>query len=176
MRQSATFFILEKLAELGMLPLEVFLPRKYSYARIWRELFGLGKRHRNFQVTPRSFATIMGRLKHQGFIAVQGPRSRPTLTLTAAGKRYLDAKNAGQEELPKPDGRGRIVIFDIPEKEKLKRSWLRQELTERGFRKLQKSVWYGKRPLSESFFRGLDSLDLRPYVHIFEISKQGTLR
>ncbi len=41
----------------------------------------------------------------------------------------------------KKDGKYRIIIFDIPEKEKLKREYFRKGLKCLGFQQLQKSVW-----------------------------------
>ncbi|OJI08076.1 hypothetical protein BK005_01420 [bacterium CG10_37_50] len=47
------------------------------------------------------------------------------------------------------DKKWRMVIFDIPEKQKLKRDLLRRELIETGFKKLQHSVWVSPYPQEE---------------------------
>lgn len=49
----------------------------------------------------------------------------------------------------KPDGRLRIVIFDIPEENKRSRDFFRQHLTNLGFTMEQKSVWYSKTPCED---------------------------
>ena len=69
----------------------------------------------------------------------------------------------------------KIVIFDIPEKWRAKRLWLRQWLVALGFEKLQKSVWIGETKLPADFITQLKSLDLLLYVKIFSVFKKGML-
>ena len=68
-----------------------------------------------------------------------------------------------------------IIVFDIPEKEKGKREWLRRKIVEMGFRMLQESVWIGKRKVPEEFVKDLDFCKLLPRVEIFTVSKTGSL-
>ena len=49
----------------------------------------------------------------------------------------------------KPDGKLRIVIFDIPEEKKRSRDFFRQHLVNLGFIMEQKSVWYSKSPCED---------------------------
>ena len=77
--------------------------------------------------------------------------------------------------MPKKDGIGRLVIFDIPERERKKRDAIRLELIASTFKQLQKSVWIGHHPLPPDFPELLDELRLRGKVHIFTIGKKGTL-
>ena len=69
-----------------------------------------------------------------------------------------------------------IVSFDVPEKEKRKRGWLRSTLKNLGFRMLQKSVWIGKVKIPEAYLEDLKRLRLLSYIEIFAISKRGTIR
>ena len=75
----------------------------------------------------------------------------------------------------KPDGITRLVVFDIPERERKKRDTLRAELIGYGFEGLQRSVWIGHRPLPADFIEFLDSLNLKNKVHIFSVRESGTL-
>src|SRR3989344_2297817 len=50
------------------------------------------------------------------------------------------------------DGKWRILIFDVPEKIRGKRDFLRRELIDFGFYPLQKSVWVYPYNLPEDFF------------------------
>ena len=93
--------------------------------------------------------------------------------LTKKGEQYLTVRRTGGKI--KPDGVGRLVIFDIPEKERRKRDAIRAELGAAGFRQLQKSVWYAEQPLPEDFLELLDALALKPHVHIFSIRQSGTI-
>lgn len=70
----------------------------------------------------------------------------------------------------------KIIIFDIPEKYRRKRLWLREVLKSLGFKMLQKSVWVGKAAIPEQFLEYIDSLELASYVEIFAVTKSGSLR
>lgn len=69
-----------------------------------------------------------------------------------------------------------IVVFDIPEKIKRKRVWLRAVLKRFGFQMLQKSVWIGRVKLPEKFIHDLHRVRLLSYVEILQITKSGSLR
>lgn len=69
-----------------------------------------------------------------------------------------------------------IVAFDVPEKERTKRRWLREILSLMGFNFLQKSVWVGKGKIPEDFIHELRHKNMLSFVHIFSLSKQGTIR
>lgn len=69
-----------------------------------------------------------------------------------------------------------IVSFDIPEREKRKRNWLRAILRRLGFRMMQKSVWIGKIKIPEEFINDLKKLQIISYVEIFAVTKTGTIK
>ena len=94
---------------------------------------------------------------------------------TAAGKKW-QAEIGAHRTSQKPDGITRLVIFDIPEYERKKRTAIRVELFAHNFRQLQKSVWIGMVPLSKDFIALLDELDLHGKVHIFSVRSEGTLK
>ncbi|OHA09099.1 MAG: hypothetical protein A3B37_00965 [Candidatus Sungbacteria bacterium RIFCSPLOWO2_01_FULL_59_16] len=73
------------------------------------------------------------------------------------------------------DGQKRLVCFDIPERDRAKRQWLRGELIVCGYRQLQKSVWIGEIPLPQDFIEALDALELRGRVHVLRVESEGTL-
>ena len=70
----------------------------------------------------------------------------------------------------------KIVAFDIPAKENNKRFWLRAVLKRIGFKMLQKSVWFGKKKIPESFMNDLRERGMIDYVHVLAVSKTGSLR
>ncbi|MDP1706598.1 MAG: CRISPR-associated endonuclease Cas2 [bacterium] len=69
-----------------------------------------------------------------------------------------------------------IVCFDVPEKYRHKRRWLREVLQNLGLKKIQQSVWLGKGQLPEDFLTDIRQLDLADAVEIFGVGKTGTLR
>lgn len=60
-----------------------------------------------------------------------------------------------------------IIIFDIPEKQKRKRDWLRVELIAMGFEQMQKSVWFGPGPLPKEFVDRIKELELLEFTRFF---------
>ena len=69
-----------------------------------------------------------------------------------------------------------IIAFDIPERYRKKRDWLRVSLIAMEFLFLQKSVWFGKGSVDEDFFHALRERELLECIHIFSVSKKGTIR
>ncbi|HPW34407.1 MAG TPA: CRISPR-associated endonuclease Cas2 [Candidatus Paceibacterota bacterium] len=69
-----------------------------------------------------------------------------------------------------------IVIFDIPEREKRKRCWLRSALTNLGLQIIQRSVWFGKTKIPEQFIKDIGKMKIQEYIEIFSINKSGTLK
>ncbi len=69
-----------------------------------------------------------------------------------------------------------IITFDIPERERKKRAWLRLVLKHLEFQMIQKSVWIGKVKIPKEFIDDLKELKIIDGVEIFEITKSGTLR
>ena len=62
-----------------------------------------------------------------------------------------------------------MVLFDIPEKKRKTRNWLRLHLKLWDFEMLQQSVWLGKGPLPKEFTDRLDLLGIGKCVKIFKI-------
>lgn len=172
--KSVARVILEKLQELGEGTLDAFFPRNYAYTAFWRPLLGLDKPRK---ITRHTISMNLSRLRREGLVARLGTGRKSRWQLTAKGKKSL-AKHPKHVESSsvRKDGITRLVIFDIPERERRKRDLLRVELLCCKFRQLQKSVWIGEYPLPEDFILLLDSLHLERNVHIFSIREEGTLR
>lgn len=120
----------------------------------------------------RNFQIMLSKLKKAGLIE----KKKDGWVATALGKLKLSKKMPAQDYKKESDNTLKIVIFDIPEKYRGKRDWLRRGLIELGFRKLQQSVWAGKIKLPMEFMDDLKELDLLDYVEIFAITKTGSLR
>ena len=88
-------------------------------------------------------------------------------------KASFSKRNINYEK--KLDDKIKIVIFDIPEKERHKRAWLRAVLISLDFSILQQSVWIGKNKIPEDFLLDLREYKMLSYVQIFEISKKGSI-
>lgn len=73
------------------------------------------------------------------------------------------------------EGEMKIIAFDVPEKYKYKRRWLRDVLKAFEFQMVQKSVWAGKAELPQKFLDDVRELNLISYIEIFAVTKSGSL-
>ena len=69
----------------------------------------------------------------------------------------------------------KIFTFDIPVRFNKYRDWIRFVLISLDYVKIQKSVFIGKSRLPEEFIQDLADLELLSYIHIFKITKSGTI-
>lgn len=169
--------------------ISAFLSAGYgaSYGQLSRELREIEKQRSRkeleFQERQKLYNLIY-QLKSDGLIQEKrSGKKRKILTLTPSGKKktkFLNQKLAAS--LPKTkyekkeNNKATIIIFDIPEKERRKRNWLRGVLKEMGFRMIQKSVWIGKIKIPQNFLIDLQKLKMIDCVKIFEVEKLGSLQ
>ncbi|MDP3727356.1 MAG: hypothetical protein Q8R35_01810 [bacterium] len=170
-RPNLTRLILGKIAEAGEVLLDSFFPAKYPEARLWRNILGLDP---SYAFKRPTFAAILSQLKAQGLVKRIPKRGRRYWRITMAGRAALTEPRHSTSH--RPDGQKRLVCFDIPERDRAKRRWLRGELIACDYHQLQKSVWIGKTPLPQEFIEALDTLELRGRVHLLRVESEGTLR
>lgn len=97
---------------------------------------------KNQGLYPSDIDRAVKRLKKQKLIAISYEGKQTKITLTENGQRKVLSFKLSEMKLKKGkwDGWWRIVIFDIPEKDKKARNFLRSKMQELGFYMLQKSV------------------------------------
>lgn len=96
----------------------------------------------------------------------------PKFKITSQGKIKLLSEIPLAKFRKEPwDGIWRMVIFDIPEKEKKLRDALRQKLKELGFGKWQESVYISPFKISEQVSEFIKSRDLDDYAVVLESRK-----
>ena len=76
-------------------------------------------------------------------------------------------------KLPSPSSI--IISFDIPEKEKHKRAWLRSVLRNLDYKILHASVWIGNNALPKELLNDCKRMDMTNYIHIFSVFRKGTI-
>jgi phenylacetic acid degradation operon negative regulatory protein len=165
---------LERLQEFGEGTLDAFFPKKYAYTALWRPLLGLDKPPK---ITRHIISMNLSRLRREGLVEKFGIQAQKSYwQLTEKGKKKLEEKSQ-EKTFPRlqKDSILRLVIFDIPERERNKRNNIRAALVGCQFRQLQKSVWIGQYPLPEDFISLIDNLNLAPNIHIFSVREGGTL-
>lgn len=147
------------------------LPDSYPGFALMKQMFGVG-RYGKIDFKKETVKTNLRRLREQGLIE-KAPKEK-IYCLTDKGKEFVSYIENRYLILKKPwDGKLRIVIFDIPEKKKYWREAIRKELLLMQFQLLQKSVYVGKYPLPESFYKEIEEAGLGGYVFIFTVDKVG---
>jgi len=84
------------------------------------------------------------------------------LTLTPEGKKIL------RRNLPQKDGVWKLIIFDIPEKQKYVRVVLRAKLKALHFKKWQNSIWVSPYALDEEIEAELKELGKKFFVRLIK--------
>jgi hypothetical protein len=187
-RGEITLKILETIKEAAYLPFELaaaILISGYG-ASMSKMEYNLDKLQRerklgDFDADQKSrLSKMMHKLRHEGLVV---KNKGGFLNLTEKGlqrlerlKLILRKKKNSAENSKNKESSLKIIAFDIPEKYRSKRDWLRHSLASLGFTMLQKSVWIGKIGLPEDFIEDLRRLDLIPHTEIFSINKTGTLK
>lgn len=100
----------------------------------------------------RQLRTIMHYMRRQGVITITEKGSHYEIRITEKGRQRLVKLDFDNLAIPAPakwDGRWRIVMFDVPEKQTYGRRALSAKLQEIGFKLMQKSVWVHPFPCLE---------------------------
>ena len=180
-RPDQTEWVLDFLAEAAHLPFEImdafFDSSPSSFSRKKSSSIELSESRIPSPEERQRFYSLLSRLKTQGLI-----EKKDRWKVTKEGlqklfvireKKKFSPKSALHE--PKKDSVVRVVIFDVPERERHKRVWLRAALLALDFSLCQQSVWIGKSKISKKFLEDLRDREMLSYVQIFEVSKKGSL-
>lgn len=178
---SLTRALLEHMAENRHLLVDALIPR-HPRSRLARGLLGLDhRRYPSAQSAKHTISTLLCRLRKEGLIASSGPKRKTIWTITRKGKIYLretpfrPSSQMSDYDLPPEDAVVRLVSFDIPERHRAKRIWLRKTLLACDYEPLHKSVFIGRRPLPEEVIRDIKNFNLISYIHIVGLDKKGTV-
>ncbi len=130
----------------------------------------------------RRFSDLVYRLKRDGFIEGRVNEGSKTLVITKRGKGLLKELRARESKfMPtkmyprEKDCDLKIIVFDVPEKHRRKRDWLRSVLTNMGFSMVQRSVWVGKAGIPKDFLEDVNKLNMVNYIEVLSVDKRGTL-
>lgn len=179
--------MLQAQAETTMDLLDIFASNYVdSYQKIRRGLVDgprqFNKDWTNWYIERQKFYSLLNQLKNQGFVEKsKNPNEKTIWNITKKGleKLMIEKNNqSGQSRenyKKEADNRFKVIIFDVPEREKEKRSWLRGVLYALGFSLLQKSVWIGKNKIPEKFIKELKRRGMISYIHIFMVNKKGSI-
>lgn len=174
-------FVLEKLIELNDVCIDAFFPPGRPGTALARSF--LSKHWRYNSPAKESVSRTLSRMKNQGLVVRAGTRKQGLWRITSKGrsaaKKYrneADSPDAFRTYFPcDRDNVLRIVTFDIPERQRGKRDWIRENLRLIDFMPLQKSVWIGYSPLPEDFLEDLRVRRILSYIHIVSVKDKGTI-
>jgi len=139
----------------------------------------------NIKQRVQNYHSILYKLKRDGLILEKKKDGKKVIAITPKGKIKLTSLKDSFAKIKNVPGRyykkeGQsfftIIVFDIPEKERRLRDWLREVLKNLGLRMIQKSVWIGKVKIPKELLDDIFKLKLESYVEIFEISRAGSLK
>jgi hypothetical protein len=126
----------------------------------------------------RNYYQCIYELQRDGLIVKSHKDKKTFIHITQGGEKelaeYLVQMKHGQQKRLYEKKRSKnfiIVIFDIPERFRKKRNWLRAVLIELGFHIIQKSVWMGNTVIPQDFIDDLYEEKILPYVNFFETQK-----
>lgn len=162
--------------------LDEFFNYQKSYRRARQRLYddgGYSQKSKLPQTNAKfqAFYSLLTRLKNEGLIEKSKNKQGTLWRATVAGLEKLTLlKEKEMLYNTESDDKSKIIAFDVPEREKMKRHWLREALRIMNFRMLQKSLWIGKNKIPEAFLEDLRRKNILSYVHIFEVSRAGTIK
>ncbi len=130
-----------------------------------------------------AFQSLLNKLKRDGLITRIEKKKGASWGITKSGQKKLYAlkkKKAGQlvtrAYVPQPSAGLVVIAYDVPERERRKRYWLRAALISLGFKKLQQSVWTGNAGIPAELVYDLKTQRMLSYVHVFSVNKKGTIQ
>lgn len=161
-------YICAMLWELGETTSQAFFSPKYSFTKPTRELFGLNEHFEKKKIIKNTLRKNLERLVAQGIVKKKGAG----FLLSEEGKKLFEHMGLRRKFLNKKwDKKYRLVIFDIPEKKKHDREWLREELYLLEYVQLQESVFISKHSLPEDIIDEIQKRKLDDHVNYLLVNK-----
>jgi len=158
--------VLDILLDLGD-SITVFETPYQSYRRHYREFMG------NPGLKNWRYKRAIQYLADRKHIRLIEKKSQQFLKLTKKGKlkALLNRLDADLENNQPWDGKWRLIIWDIPERERRYRNQLRNFIKDRGFYMLQQSVFVIPYPLPNSAVEFLKESGLLKYIRFLRVDK-----
>ena len=134
----------------------------------------------DWYIKRENFQKLLSKLKKEGFVDNIKNKGTSSLVITEKGKERLKKIKSKINNLPwvreKRKSKNPVIIsYDIPEDLRRHRFWLREVLKFLDYLMVHKSVWVGNTILPKEFMKELRDREVLDYVHIFEVTQQGTL-
>lgn len=142
-KRGITKIILKSLLIAGGIAIASTSP--YFVTRIIPEIIKYSKyRKKQKEFEKQRFYNAFYKLRKKGYINLEYKGKQLYISLTKEGRKWAGRYQIDDLEIKKSwrwDKKWRVLIFDIKEKQKIKREALRGKLKELGLYNIQKSVW-----------------------------------
>ena len=134
----------------------------YFVPRIMPEIIKYAKYKIRKRQKERAFTSSFYYLRKNGYVNIDNRKGQIFISLTEEGKKKAGKYQINNLRIKQPkkwDKKWKILIFDIKDKQRIKREALRGKIKELGLFQLQKSVWiypydfYREMNLLRSFFK-----------------------
>jgi DNA-binding transcriptional regulator PaaX len=126
-----------------------------------KDLFPLFSRSQGY----KAFYNTIYRLVEQGFLQRKDTLQGIRLQVTDEGTKLINRSQ------PQKDGVWKLVIFDIPEKQKYVRVILRAKLKALHFKKWQNSIWVSPYALDNEIEEDLNELGKKFFVRLIKTTQ-----
>lgn len=128
------------------------------------------------EIKKSALSKAIKRLREKGLIekTTLKDENKIILKLTEAGREFLLISKEDNEI--EWDGKWRIVVFDIPEKQRTIRNILRSRLKMWGFSPWQQSVWASKKNITKKLRNLVKELDITNWVLVIESDNVGNTK
>ncbi|MCX6718622.1 MAG: CRISPR-associated endonuclease Cas2 [Candidatus Staskawiczbacteria bacterium] len=118
------------------------------------------------------FAKLIYYLKTNNYIQVKDLQGKKAIILTKEGfSKALKASFAMEGKKKRKDGKWTMLIFDMPSKNRQRRTLMRSILQNLGYKMFQQSVWITPYDVSDKTESYLQIYSLDKYVKIFLIEE-----
>jgi DNA-binding transcriptional regulator PaaX len=150
---------------------DLLAPPRSLYQYVYRDRIRLRREYER-QNAKKTFSRFVRYLQEQGYIKVKALEGAKGIVLTVKGaERVLRVKRKVKEKKKRKDGKWIMIIFDIPEKRKQAREYLRAALADLGYQKLQQSVWVCPYDVYNETEEAVRSYRIIPCVKLFFIEE-----
>ena len=139
-------------------------------ARSTKLFYSILRERRLKRYKKESVRVALYKLQSRGYIK----NSKLGWSTTEQGKQYIINTHLSDyfiSPFEKNSPINTIIAFDIPEKNRKIRNWLRNQIKIFGYKMLQQSLWIGPGPLPIYFLRRLEDLKIRKNVKTFKITR-----
>jgi len=132
--------------------------------RFWRNIEKKKKK--------KQFNQFINYLKIKGYIKNGDSKTKEGILLTKKGEQKalsLNCKLIDREK--RRDGKWIMIMYDIPEKKRNLRLFLRRDLVSLGYKKFQNSIWVCPYNVYKETEKVIEGYLLNPYIKIFLIEE-----